>query len=349
MELDPRNYSYTFPSFKTLPVDPLWQRPHHKEKQTMVLNLPSTYPAQPLNGAMVSGFVALDLEKAVYPPSLFPYLEEIDYQIDVDTRVGRNDKKLFLRQLGDMLEMRVELFKYLDSNRQWDHFYFIITGTDRLHHFLFDAYKDSQSPFHQGFLDYYRQLDHVIGEITDEMESRGIPFIILSDHGFTEIKHEVYISQYLQKWGYLRIEEANPKNLKRMGSQSRVFALDPSRLYIHLAGKYAGGRVKKDQYQPLREEIKTRFLALKIDGKPVIKAIYFKEDIYHGPFTDKAPDMVLLSHEGFDLKSGVTKNTLYGNTHFTGMHSQDNALLIDSRDLSWSHGANIIDIGKSLL
>jgi predicted AlkP superfamily phosphohydrolase/phosphomutase len=349
MELNPRNYSYTFPSFKTLPVKTHWEQPHDQDKKTIVLNLPSTYPARPLNGVMVSGFVALDLEKAIYPPTLFPYLEEIDYQVDVDTTVGRSDKKRFIRELSHMLQMRFELFKRLDALEQWHRFYFIITGTDRLHHFLFDAYQDHQSPYHQGFLAYYRQLDQVIAAVTDDMEKRGIPFIILSDHGFVQIQQEVYISQYLKRWGFLHMEEERPKNLKSISSKSRVFALDPSRIYIHLQDKYARGKVKKDQYQPLRDEIKARFLDLEIDSKKVIKAVYFKEEIYNGPYLDKAPDIVLQSQYGFDLKSGVTKSALYGKTHFSGMHSQDNALLIDSRGLSWPHQSNIVDIGKSLI
>jgi predicted AlkP superfamily phosphohydrolase/phosphomutase len=348
MELHPRNYSYTFPSFKTLPVKTLWETIGEAGKRSLIINLPSTYPVRPLNGKMVSGFVALDLEKAVYPADLYPELEEMEYQVDVDTAAGRNDKRFFLKELETVLDMRLELYGKWESREPWDLFFFIITGTDRLHHFLYDALDDPASQYHRGFLDYYRRVDDVIGRIAGDMEKRGIPFIILSDHGFVKIKQEVYISQYLKQWGYLELEDPAPKNLKSLTGSTRVFALDPSRLYIHLEGKYARGCVKEAEYQGLREEIRERFLNLEIDGEKVIRDVFFKEDIYHGPYLDRAPDLVLLGHYGFDIKSGVTKNALYGTSHFTGMHSQDNAVLIDGCGLKLEEHPDISDIGRCL-
>ncbi len=347
-ELNRTNYSYIFPSFRTLPVKTLWEEIGAKKKRSVILNLPSTYPVRPFQGVLVSGFVALDLEKAVYPPALLPYLEETGYQVDVDTIVGRSDKKLFLGELSDVLRMRCQLYKKLTAEEQWDLFFFIITGTDRLNHFLFAAADDPGSPYHQGFLDYYRQVDTIIGEIVEDMERKGIPFIILSDHGFVKIKEEVYISQYLKEWGYLELEEENPKNLKRITANSRAFALDPSRLYVHRKGKYARGCVKEGEYRGLREEIKQKFLDLEIHGEKVIEDVFYKEDIYEGKYLDNAPDLVLCSNYGFDLKSGVTRRSFYGKTHFEGMHSRDNAVLIDACGFKLENHPDIIEVGKRL-
>jgi predicted AlkP superfamily phosphohydrolase/phosphomutase len=348
MELNPDNYSYTFPSFKTLPVKPVWEEIGNFNKRSVIINLPNTYPARPLNGILVSGFVALDLEKAVYPTLLLPDLHKMNYQVDVDAAVGKSDKKLFLKDLNEVLGIRYNFYKKVEKREKWDLFFFIITGTDRLHHFLFHAADNPDSPYHQGFLDYYREVDRIIGEITADMENRGIPFIILSDHGFVGIKKEVYISQYLKEWGYLHLEDEEPKNLKSISGKTRIFALDPSRLYLHLEGKYSRGSVKKSDCQKLREEVKTKFLALEIEVERVIKDVLYKEDIYYGEYVDRAPDLVLLSNYGFDLKSGVTKSSLYGKTFFTGMHSQDNAVLIDSYGFTLNEYPYIYDIGKRL-
>ena len=51
----------------------------------MVLNLPGTYPARAHEGVLVSGFVAIDLKKAVHPAGILPTLESMGYRIDVDT------------------------------------------------------------------------------------------------------------------------------------------------------------------------------------------------------------------------------------------------------------------------
>ena len=38
------------------------------------MNVPNTYPARALNGLLVSGFVAVNLERAVYPAELLARL-----------------------------------------------------------------------------------------------------------------------------------------------------------------------------------------------------------------------------------------------------------------------------------
>jgi predicted AlkP superfamily phosphohydrolase/phosphomutase len=181
------------------------------------------------------------------------------------------------------------------------------------------------------------------------MEKRGIPFIILSDHGFVKTKQEVYLAQYLKAWGYLSMENEKAEDLESMTGKTKIFALDPSRLYLHLEGKYKRGCVKKEEYYRLREEIKTKFLELEIDGEKVIKEILYKEEIYYGTYFDNAPDLVLVSHSGFDLKAGITKSTFYGRTLLEGMHARDNAVLIDACGLRLARHPGIDEIGKKLL
>lgn len=83
-------------------------------------------------------------------------------------------------------------------------------------------------------------------------------------------------------------------------------------------------------------------------GERVIRDILYKEDIYHGEYFDDAPDLVLLSNYGFDLKSGVTKDSFYGKTFFEGMHTQDNAILVDTFGFDLEEHPYIYDIGKAL-
>ncbi|MCP5108673.1 MAG: hypothetical protein GY950_35130 [bacterium] len=351
MEIDRNNYGYTFPSFTTLRAAPVWEAIDggKGKKKSIIINLPNTYPARRLNGVLVSGFVALDLQKSVYPPSLFPVLEAMDYRVDVDNKAARDDKKFFLRELNSTLNIRYGFYKAMVKEK-WDLFFFIITGTDRLHHFLFDALENRDNEFHEEAMAYYGRIDEIIGEITDDMEKKGIPFIILSDHGFTKLKQEIYLSQYLKEWGYLDLDmgEEKPKNLKGLTGKAKVFVLDPSRLYIHLEGKYKRGSVKEGEYQGLREEVRERFLGLEIGGEKVIRDVFYKEDIYEGEYMDKAPDLVLLSHYGYDLKSGISKGSLYGRTFFDGMHSQDNAVLIDSYGFELEEHPFIYEIGDKL-
>jgi predicted AlkP superfamily phosphohydrolase/phosphomutase len=356
MEIDRSNYSYTFPFFPSLPVKTVWEVIGDQKMRSIIINLPNTYPVRPMKGILVSGFVVPDLRRAVYPPHLFPLLKRMGYQVDVDSTKAKekSGKKIFLNALHDTLEIRYHFYQGIEKKEKWDLLFFIITGTDRLHHFLFNAKDNPGSPYYQEFLDYYRHVDKIIGEMTADMENRGIPFIILSDHGFVKVKKEVYLSQYLKEWGYLHLEGDSegegkkPGRLENITGRTKIFALDPSRLYVHLEGKYKRGKVRTIDYEKLREEIKEKFLELEIEGEKVIKDVFYKEEIYNGPFIENAPDLVLLSNHGFDLKSGGTKRSHYGKTHFEGMHSQDNAMLIDSYGFALKNHPTIYEIGKKL-
>jgi len=346
-EINRRSYGYSFPSFKSLPVKTIWEKAGEGGKTSIIINLPNTYPVRPMKGILIAGFVALDLKQAVYPAGLLPKLEEMDYKVDVDTSLALKEPKLFFNELHDILDTRAKLYREFRS-QPWDLFFFIETGTDRLHHFFYGDWDDPGSKYYGEFRDYYRHVDEIVGEITSHIEQLQVPFVILSDHGFKKIKREVHLSQYLKEWGYLDFEEENPRDLKSIKEGSRVFVLDPSRVYIHLEGKYGRGCVKLSEYRESREEIREKFRELTIDNERVIRHVYYKEELYEGSYMENAPDLVLWSNDGFDLKAGITRRGLYGNTDFKGMHSRDNAFLIDSLGFPPGQALSIDQVGKQI-
>jgi len=188
-DLKRNSYDLCFPNFSDLKKETFWDTLNKKKKKCIVINQPSTYPARKINGALISGFVAIDMNKAVYPVSFKPVLEKMGYQIDIDTLKSRENHDLLWKELSRTLIGREKAWKHF-WKEDWDYFEFVITGTDRLHHFLWSAYEDENHVFHQKFLDYYRQIDKLINkisssfrELTDSLDG----LFLLSDHGFTRI------------------------------------------------------------------------------------------------------------------------------------------------------------------
>lgn len=346
-DIDRKNYSYIYPDFPSLPVRTIWER-IQKENTSIIINLPNTYPARPLNGILVSGFVTVKAEKAIYPKYIFPALQKMNYRFDPDFSLLKVNKNDFLEDLYQVMNIRYEFFKKM-VKKDWNLFFFIITETDRINHFFYHSMCDKQSPYHRAFLNFYKRVDEIIGEITENLSQEDIPFIILSDHGFKPIKKEVYLSQYLKEWGFLGLEERYPKDLISLKPDTRIFCLDPSRIYIHLQGKFKKGSIKRMDYKKTREEVKERFLELEIEGEKVIHSIFYKEDLYQGgKYFDNAPDMVLLSNNGFDLKSGLSKKKKFGVHINEGMHSWNNAILIDSYGFNIKDHSFIYEVGKKI-
>ncbi|MBW2738980.1 MAG: alkaline phosphatase family protein, partial [Deltaproteobacteria bacterium] len=104
MDLMPETYKMYFPNFLSLRKKTVFDELGHIGKKSVVINLPSTYPARQIPGVLVSGFVAIDLKKAVYPSSLAPELQTMGYSIDVDTRRGREDHDYLLQDLDATLK-----------------------------------------------------------------------------------------------------------------------------------------------------------------------------------------------------------------------------------------------------
>lgn len=297
MELKPGSYQMTFPNSGNIRAKTIWEHLGEEGKRSVVLNLPQTYPAKPMNGILTSGFVALDLKKATYPDSAYEYLNKIGYKIDVEAEKAQTSLAALADDINLTFTKRREAFLHFLTTEPWDLFIAIVTETDRLHHFLWAAWEDEKHPQHQFFLDFYRQTDALIGEVAAKLPPET-DLYLLSDHGFCGIKQEVYLSYWLSQEGYLKFDKEPPDSFNDINSTTKAFALDPSRIYIHLEGKYPRGTVKQADYNKLRQEIKAKLLQLSFNNEKVIKAVYLKEEIYQGPYLDQAPDLVVWSERG---------------------------------------------------
>jgi predicted AlkP superfamily phosphohydrolase/phosphomutase len=353
LHLKPGGYDITFPSFRDLKAPTIWDRLGERKKTSVVLNQPSTYPARPIPGVLVSGFVAIEMEKAVYPASVLRKLEEMGYRIDIDTSRAKTDKDFLFRDLADTLEKRKLACRFLMENTDWDLFEVVVTGTDRLHHFAWDALADPGHPYHKATRNFYRQVDELIAEVYEKYrkaarDERAGGVFALSDHGFAGIDKEFYLNSWLRDEGYLSYRKLEPEELSDLSGNSRAFALDPGRIFLNLKGKFTAGSVNPQEAGGLLDEIRRKLLALEYEGRPVVREVFRRDDIYKGPCTGMGPDLVVLTHKGFDVKSSVKQKQVFGRTQgLTGMHTWDDAFFwsaepVENRDLAISDLAEMI-------
>ena len=144
----------------------------------------------------------------------------------MDTVKARQDPEILIRDLFDTMNVHEEVMFALMSQQPWDLFIGVITGTDRLHHFLFDACSDPSHPRHRDCIDYYRRIDHFFGRLREKLGA-GTKLIVLSDHGFTNLKTSVQLNYILKTLGYLRFTRTDPQSINDIHADSLAFALDP--------------------------------------------------------------------------------------------------------------------------
>jgi len=324
MDLHAGSYKMKFPNFNDLKAPPFWDI---WEGESVIINVPATYPVKAMNGVLISGFVSIDFEKSIHPKSLVPDLKRMEYRLDVDSQKAHRSMELFLEDLDKTLDARIEAYHYLWDSVNFQTFMLVFTATDRLMHFLWNAYEDTDHKYHNLFLEHFHKIDAVIGEIAAKISDEDL-LIIHSDHGFERLDYDVYINYLLMQEGLLQFEDARNITLDNIDYGTKAFALDPARIYINRKDRYPRGAVDQADIPDILDRLEKLFSSLTIDGRKVIRDIYRKERLYAGPYVENAPEMVLVGAEGFNLRANIKAEKLYDKGIFSGKHTQDTAFLM---------------------
>lgn len=326
------------PSFDDIRCPPLWQQV--PGRRSLVVNLPFTYPARPLRGVLIAGFVVPVFERSVYPETLIPWLKSMNYKTDVDAVRAREDRRFLFKDLYETLALRERVMFDLMERESWDLFIGVITGTDRLHHFFFDAATDGSHPFHDDFMDYYRRIDGFFGRFTARLGS-NTRLIVLSDHGFTRLKTQVYLNFILRSLGYLSFSTSSPRTPADIHPQSAAFAMDPTRIYLNSRERFVQGSLAPQEAASVRERLKSTLEGLRLcdlgitdpqgidrEDDKVFSQVLSKEEVYSGSAFSLAPDLIVIPRNGYDPKAWLNADAASMTDIFTGMHTHDDAFLI---------------------
>jgi len=330
----PDDYSLRFLNADDIQVPTLWERLGRLGKKSLVVNVPQTYPAREINGVLISGFVAPELEKAVWPRTLLAELKDLEYTIDVDAWKAREDLSAFVADLFGVLETRIKTLEYLWEKESWDLIMAVITGTDRLQHYLWHILEDERSGLHSTVLDFYQAVDSAVGKLVDRV-NKSTRILVLSDHGFSSVQKEINLNAWLRSTGYLSFRTDSPKSLQEMNSESIAFTLDPGRIYLNRADRFRNGWIARGrEYNEIREELRERLLhdiSIRDEVGALINPVsrvFLPDEVYAGPQVQYAPDLIVLNKPGYDLKGSVKITEIARNDVLTGMHTYENASLV---------------------
>lgn len=342
----PRTYKTHFPTTHSILQSTLEEYADFTGLKVVMTGMPVNYPPVKLkNGISVGCFLAPTIEKAVCAPDVLDELKQMDYQLDVNTSLAAADPRRFLADIFYVTERyREAMFKFWEQ-KPWDLMMIHFMTTDRLHHFMWDQYENPAAPYHQDFLQLYRRLDEIIGEVAARLDE-GTLLMMLSDHGFCGVEWEVNLNVWLQQEGLLRFQTSAPKSLEEIDGRSQAYSLIPGRFYINLKGREPRGSVEAGaQYEEVRDDLITRLLALRnpYSGEPVIERVEKRETLYGEDCSSLAPDLVALSHYGYDLKDQVSSRELFRAGMLKGMHTYDDAFLFVNRRMAIPEGIKIYE------
>ncbi len=341
-----------------------------KGKKVIAVGIPPSYPPKPLNGVRVSCFLTPG------PESEYAYPREIKREIKkkfgeyiFDVKGFRTDNKDWLKEeIYKLTNQRFEVVKHLLKTKEWDLFFFVEMGTDRIHHGFWRFFDEKHRFYEKGnkyekvIPEYYKFLDEKIGEVLEILPSETFVMII-SDHGAKKIEGCIAVNELLIKESYLRLKE-KPSKKKRfeidMIDFKNTYAYGEggyySRVFLNVKGRDKEGIIDKRDYEKIREELKEIFESLKNEKGENIKArAYYPEEIY--PETKGFPPDLIVIFGDLDYRSvgSVGINEIYTFENDTGPddanHSYEGVYILKSPDnnIRGRKDAEIYDVVGTIL
>ena len=311
-EFVPGDYRVTYNSSADVKTPCLWDWLSLRERRSIVLNVPLTYPARSLSGVMVSGFIALDYERAAYPAVVSRYLAQSGYRLEADFEKVHQDRDIFLKDLDAALSGRSRLLERFWPE-EWDLFTLVVTDTDRLHHFFLGEFEE-RGPILDYFCDFYRRVDNLVGRVIDLADAMDeVTLVLLSDHGFAPVVEEFHLNRWLSAHGYL----------PRVGPGAAALALDPTRIYFNRRPRFGGGHLNDRDIPALAGELTAGLLA-----EPAVAEVMNGRDLFSGPRADLAPDLVIRPARGYEFKAKFNPGPVYSPSLLTGTHTWEDAFYL---------------------
>lgn len=345
-EFEPQSYNLRFNSSGRVQVPALWDWLGLKGRNSIVLNVPMTYPAVALSGAMISGFVAPGMDRAGFPSWVVEYMKKSGYKLEADFEMVHLSRESFLADIFETLSKRDKLLDIFWP-REWDLFFLVITSTDRMNHFFLSEFEEN-GPIYERFCEFYQEVDKTVGRVHDlfnalaPVDSLADPIaapiadpladpadsgepdehllLLLSDHGFIGLKAEFHLNRWLVAHGF---QAGGANGAPGLSPDSKAFALDPTRIYINSAARFSQGRLSNSETGALINEIRAG-----LSEEEAVKDVYLPHQIYDRGDISKAPDLIVHPAHRYEFKAKFNEGPIYSTSPLKGTHTHDNAFYL---------------------
>jgi predicted AlkP superfamily phosphohydrolase/phosphomutase len=215
--------------------------------------------------------------------------------------------------------------------------------------------------------DLYRQCDTLVGKVLDKVDEDTL-LIVLSDHGFNTFRRAFDTSTWLWENNLLALKDgkrptdALTDNSAVDWSRTYAYAMGLGGIYLNLKGREAGGILEDGtgEAEKVRSTIEQGLagFADTDTGRPAVRSVSRREQIYSGPWVSESPDLLVNFHAGFRASwassLGGFANTLFENNHrrWSGDHIVDPdavpGILFLNRPVAHNH-AHITDLAPTIL
>jgi predicted AlkP superfamily phosphohydrolase/phosphomutase len=302
----------------------------------------------------------------------------------------RNRPGPFLEEARELTRARTEANLWMMDNTDWRFAALIYVATDRVQHCLDkyvapdhpDFASLSREALAEEVRGIYRLLDDALGRILERGRDDDL-ILFISDHGFQSCTRALHMDRLLEKLGFLRFAASNAvfgpmqwgpmraaarKVYDALGLHGKV-SLPQSvnwqkttaytsvrstgeGVSLNVAGREAEGIVDPNEFEQVRDKVMdalASFVDPKTGKKPMARVLR-KEDVFHGRFSETAPDILIEPAPLYSLTHART--AIEDADWLSGDHRMDGVIAAAGPQVAadaFSEPAFLVDMAPTIL
>lgn len=311
-----------------------------------VVNLPTSYPPDEIDGVHVAGGPGAEQSGYTYPSGLESKLRrEHDYRIH-PTRLGElsseNRDSQCVEEIYDLIESRFDVAEELLDEGRHELIHVTVFYLNVLHHFFWD-----DEVVKEAWVRIDERIERLLGhEGVDRL-------FVMSDHGSNEIETSFRINAWLEEHGYLestrslsdwlykfgltrervrpviaslgiewflrrivprKVQNALPDESGSVTQSAKASVIDWESSTAIASGQGPVYVLADDEAERerIRDELVDRLDGLVHDGRKVISDAFPASEVYDGPYVDGGPDVLLNQAPGVHIEGKIGNVEAFG-------------------------------------
>jgi predicted AlkP superfamily phosphohydrolase/phosphomutase len=291
--------------------------------RSVVVNVPVTYPAGKIQGALIAGIPPWFFdERSVYPSSLMEEPWRKDYEIDapMSRDLLEHPNELVSRAIQTEGRRTKVFLHLLEKEKEWRFGMIVLTALDRIQHKLVGKSEAASSAVCHA----YHEIDSLVGKIVDKFPDANV--LVVSDHGFSYTPVAFYPNSWLYKRGYVKRKSSTlyrvtqylhdhldgrflwmplfmTKRFQGAIAQVRsIDSVDTENSTAFFPGTDGVLIVKKSKKEDI-ESISKGLADLIDEFGEKICGVYGKNQIYSGDKLDSAPELLIVPRDDINIRS----------------------------------------------
>lgn len=224
---DERNYKLVPVTRLDIKYPSMWKLMSDAGKKVIVINVPMTYPAEKVNGLMITGLYTPDHQSFAYPLEYNSKLLEKGYLLNRTIFNPQENLDFYLEETYQRLEKNTNIILDILREEVWDFATVVYRETDEIPH----GFWHFTDPMHPKFVpskyrnsieDLYIRMDEIMSRYLD-LAGNSTDIIVVSDHGTGPLYKFVFLNEWLRQEGLLYIKD-NISPLREIGITRQAFS-----------------------------------------------------------------------------------------------------------------------------